>query len=190
MSDTRAAPSAERQRTYNGDYMRVGRNAEEIVLRWLRANPHVVGIEDLRELRVMHEADVDCVLVTRDGRCPLVEIKSDAHLGVSKNVLFEVLRINHTCTPEKAGGLGWSLRSPATYFMYYAPATDEIWQCRPDDLRKAFQEYTKTARRSTALQWIETDNIKSTLVVLLPVMACEGVFMIHKHVSGDPERGA
>jgi len=176
----RAVPTGEtKTRSYNGDYMKAGRKAEEIVLGFLRERPEIVGVEDLRELRVMHEADVDCALYTRDGRVPLAEIKSDVYLGNSGNVLFEILRINHTCVPEKAGALGWSLRSPATYFFYYAPTPNKIYQCRADDLRGAFQRYTREERAGANPRWINTDSIKSTLVVLIPWDYCKGIFTIY-----------
>ncbi len=35
----------------------------------------------------------------------MAEIKTDAWLGISGNVNFEVLRINHTAHPDKAGTL-------------------------------------------------------------------------------------
>ena len=101
--------------------MEAGRNAEEVVLQWLAEQPWVIGVEDLRSLRVMREADVDCSCQLIDGRNSLLEIKSDRHLGCSGNFLFEVLRINHTAPPNKACVLGWSARSPALQLAYYAP---------------------------------------------------------------------
>ena len=170
---------ADKERSYNGDYMEDGRIAEQIVMTWLRRNSSVIGVDDWRELQVVREADVDCAVKLRDGRVRLAEIKSDKHLGVSGNVLFEVLRINHTCMSEKACVLGWSARSPATYFLYYAPEVKAIYVCRPDDLRSAFQNYTKNARKKTALCWVDTDRIKSTLNVLIPWEQCKQVFQVY-----------
>lgn len=171
---------AEKARSYTGDYMAEGRKAEEIVMAFLKKRPEIIGIEDWRELRAVHEADVDCAITTTDGRVTLAEIKSDRHLGQSGNVLFEVLRINHTCRPDRACVLGWSARSPATYFLYYAPSVNSIYQCRCDELRRAFQEYTKEERQDTRTCWVNTDSIKSTVNVLIPWEYCKAVFAVHK----------
>ena len=94
---------ADKARSYSGDYMAAGKKAEEIVMRYLQSKPYIIGLNDFRELRAVQEADVDIAIKTIDGRVTLAEIKSDWHLGVSGNVLFEVLRINHTAPPERSG---------------------------------------------------------------------------------------
>lgn len=175
---TKTGPN--KKRSYNSDYMAEGKIAEEVVFAFLKQHPYVVDVQDWRDLKLVHEADVDCAIVTIDGRVRLAEIKSDTHLGVTNNVLFEVLRINHTCAAEHATTLGWSARSPANYFLYYSPMTKSIYQCKPDDLRKALQAYTKESRKKTNVQWINTDNIKSTLVILIPWQYCNGFFHIWK----------
>ncbi len=177
---SRATPGANRQRSYSGDYMKVGKEAEQIVLNWLKERPWVLGVEDFRQLRQVHEADIDFGVKLVDGRVTLAEVKSDWHLGKSGNVLFEILRINHTCQPDKACVLGWSARSPAVWFLYYAPQVKSIYQCRADELRQAFQAYTREARGDTRRVWVDTDSIKSTLNVLIPWRYCESFFTIHK----------
>lgn len=171
---------ADKQRSYSGDYKRAGQHAEEIVLAFLRERPDIIGVDDLRDLRVMRETDVDCTIKTADGRVTLAEIKSDAHLGVSGNVLFEVLRINHTCISERACTLGWAARSPATYFLYYAPMVNSIYQCRAGALRTVFQHYSRQQRSKTVLHWVDTDAIKSTLNALIPWSWCKSIFTIHQ----------
>ena len=170
---------ADKERSYNGDYMADGKIAEEKVFEFLERQPQVVGVDDWRDLRIVHEADVDCAIKTRDGVVTLGEIKSDSHLGQSGNVLFEILRINHTCQHEKSGTLGWSLRSPATFFLYYAPSVGKLYICRADSLRKIFQSYTRKARKNTRLDWVNTDSIKSTLNVLLPWEICKSIFKVY-----------
>lgn len=176
-------PNANRVRSYNGDYMLEGKYAEEVTLAFLKDIPSIIGVEDFRELRSFHETDIDCAIKTIDGRVTLAEIKSDRHLGISGNVLFEVLRINHTCQPDKAGYLGWSLRSPATYFLYFAPILEKLYQCRVCELRRSFQRYTRENRGTVKIQWINTDSIKSTLAILLPWASCNEIFTIHD-ISG------
>ena len=170
---------ADKPRSYNGDYMEAGRVAEEVCMAFIRSNPKVVKLEDTRDLRVMREADVDCAIHLYNGRCLLAEIKSDKHLGVTGNVLFEVLRINHTCKPETACVLGWSARSPAQWLLYYAPSVQRIYLGDFRDFRAAFQAYTKAARRGTRLDYVETDAIKSTVNVLIPWEHCKDVFKVY-----------
>jgi hypothetical protein len=172
-------PDANKARSYDGDYMAEGRFAEEVVMAFLKDCPTVVGVEDFRELRAIHEADIDCAIKTADGRVTLAEIKSDKHMGISGNVLFEILRINHTCQSDRAGYLGWSFRSPATYFLYFSPTLKKLYQCRANNLRQVVQRYTRKHRKSTRVDWVNTDAIKSTLNILLPWDVCKNIFHVH-----------
>jgi len=185
VQEKHVATGANKARSYDGDYMALGREAEEIVMGFLAHHPDVLKVEDLRGLRVMHDADADCLIYLGSGRCPLAEIKADTYLGQTKNVLVELLRINHTATPEKAGTLGWTLRSPATYFLYWAPSVNRIYQCRADDLRAAFQRYSREQRDKVRTCWINTDSIKSTLTALVPWDYCQKIFTIHEIDSNE-----
>jgi hypothetical protein len=173
-------PSADRPRDYDGGYMAVGRQAEKAVMQFLREQPYVLGLDDLRSLRAMREADVDCSVQLYDGRVFLAEIKSDRHLGVSGNVLFEVLRINHTAPAEKACVLGWSARSPATHFLIYAPSVEKIYHCRANDFRQCFQRYSKNHRKRMNISIVPTDCLKTTINVLIPWDYCQDVFYVHR----------
>ncbi|MBN1287861.1 MAG: hypothetical protein JXB47_20855 [Anaerolineae bacterium] len=174
--------------SYSGDYMAAGRQAEEIVIAWLHDRPQVLGVDDFRALRVVQEYDVDVGIKTADGRTLLAEIKSDRHLGKTGNVLFELLRINHTCHTDHAGALGWSLRSPATWLLYYAPAAGQVWQCRFDSFRRVFQHYTHQVRTDSAeflrrSRVVLTDRIKTTVNLLIPLERCalagKPIFTVH-----------
>jgi len=177
---TAVMTGATKTRSYDGDYMDAGKTAEAIVMDFLRSNPEVIGVEDIRKLRPMQAADADCIIYNADGTIAIAEIKSDKYLGKSGNVLFEALRINHTAPPDKAATLGWTARSPATYFLFYAPYNDSIYQCRADDLRAAFQKYTAEAREQSRYRLVPTDNIKSTVTYLIPWKYCEDIFTIHE----------
>lgn len=185
MSDlalTRALPGMQK-RNYDGHYMDVGKNAEKVVMEWLSNNPYVIGVNDLRSLREMREADVDCSLQLSDGRVVLAEIKSDYHLGVSGNVLFEMLRINHTSPPDRAVTLGWSGRSPAKWLLFYAPQSDSLYKCEFTELRRAFQKYTSESRKNTRIDYVVTDAIKSTVNALIPFEYCKFIFTVYKGIS-------
>jgi hypothetical protein len=157
-----------KQRSYNGDYMAFGKMGEEKVLDWLRKRPQVLEVDDFRSLRSMQKADVDCGIYNAAGQVLLAEIKTCRHLGITPNILFETLRINHTSHTDFAGGLGWSLRSPAQWLLYYAPSVECIYQIRMSDFRKSFQTYTKEQRGNLKFNVVETDRIKSTVNTLIP----------------------
>ena len=142
---------ANHARSYNGALMSRGKEAENIVIEFIKNRPDVLGISDWRELRQVQEADVDIAIKTRDGRTILAEIKSDSYLGISQNVLFEVLRINHTCQPDFSLTLGWSGRTPAKYILYYAPNVNAIYQFEtssiPSGLTRVASTITSCRRR-------------------------------------------
>lgn len=60
MPVTEAKVGANKARSYNGDYMAIGKFAESVIIPWLRDTPQILGVEDLTNLRPMQEADVDC----------------------------------------------------------------------------------------------------------------------------------
>jgi hypothetical protein len=111
---------------------------------------------------------VDCSVALCDGRVTLAEIKSDAHLGVSGNVLFEVLRINHTAPHDRAVTLGWSARTPAHWLLFYAPSVGKLYRWRMEDYRNGLQLYTGAERSKARVSFVSTDKIKSTLNILVP----------------------
>lgn len=172
-------PDANQERSYRGRYMQAGEEAEEIVFQWLLKQPYVVELKDLRGSKPVQDTDIDAAIFLRDGRTVLAEIKSDRHLGVSDNILFEVLRIQHTAEPVRCAVLGWSVRSPAQWLIYYAPSVNKIYQVSFEDLRKVFQAYTRAERDKVKTIWVNTDNIKSTLNVLIPWSWCKEIFKVH-----------
>ena len=88
---------------------------------------------------------VDCGVKLYTGQICLAEIKTDTNLGVSGNVLCEVLRINHHSDSKYAGYLGWTFRSPAQFLLYYAPnrKPPAIYKGEFYYVRKVIQDYTK-----------------------------------------------
>jgi hypothetical protein len=161
-------PSSDRERSYDGDYQKAGKKAENIVLKWLHKNPLIIGVDDLRDLKIMQKADVDCAISTKDGRVALAEIKSDRHIGKSGNFLFEALRINHTSETDFSMALGWSARSPAKWLLYFAPFNNFVHKISFHDFRAAMQEYTDSYRKNSRINFVPTDNIKSTVNILIP----------------------
>lgn len=129
--------------------------------------------DDTTVLKVMQTADVDCMIKTRDGLVTLAEIKSDQYIGISGNILFETVRINHTSSPDYCMTLGWSARTPAKYIIYYSPKLNKIFVTTSNDLRSAMQKYTRDFRKQTNISYVETDAIKSTVNILIPQRYCK-----------------
>jgi hypothetical protein len=161
--------------------MQRAKEAEARVMDFLKKRPDVLGVMDWRELQVQQEADIDIAIKTRDGRITLAEIKSDSHLGVTNNVLYEVLRINHTCAHEHATTLGWSGRTPAQFILFDAISVKKIYQIRTEDFRKALQEYTRVARKNINVSIVPTDSIKTTVNILIPWNYCQKYFKIFSY---------
>lgn len=162
----------ENGKSYDGDMAKVGKNAEETVISWLKENPQILDVVDTRDVEVLQHADVDCIIKTVDGRHILAEIKSDQHIKDDKNVLFEAIRINHACNSDRAVTLAWTARSPAKWIFYFNPKTKKLYRCLLDDLRKAFQIHTRDKRVNTESRWINTDSTKSTFIFLIPYVNC------------------
>lgn len=157
-------------RSYEGDYMAKGRQGQAIVLDLLKDHPQVVDVQDLSELRTFQQIDSDALFLTIDGLRPLAEIKVDEHVGVSNNIAFEIVRINHRTTdPRNCVTLGWSVYTAAPWIFYYGPVFAFVYQFSADALRRGFQRYTDEARSFSQLAWVDTDNIKSTLLALVPM---------------------
>lgn len=173
-------PSPLRERSYGGEYMAEGEAAERICIEYLRSRDDVETVTDLRHIRLMQSVDVDCACTLTDGRVVMVEIKSDVHMvGAAGNVLFELLRLNHTAEPEHAVKLGWTARTKADWLLYYSPKQHAVYQTETRALQQAFQKYSAKARGSMRLSVVPTDNIKTTLVALIPWDACAGCFECH-----------
>jgi len=168
-----------KEKSYDGDYMKAGKIAEKISLDFLADHPDVIGVKDISEIEVIQTADADALIKLRQGTNPLAEFKSDAHMGITSNVLIEVLRINHRAPQESAGVLGWSLRTEVRWIFVFGPRTGYLYQFKTADLRRAFQNYTEQVRENTKLHWVSTDRVKSTLCVLMPLKYCHGTFQVH-----------
>ncbi len=169
-----------KQRSYRGDYMDIGKCGEKVVMEWLKARPNVLGIEDFRQIRQVHEADIDVGVRLYTGQVCLAEIKTDTHLGKSPNVLVEVLRINHYAKHQYAGYLGWAFRSPAQWLLFYAPNRKEgptIYKATFESYRLVIQKFTKD--NDVEFTTVRTDSSKTTYNILIPYEEYfEGVFDI------------
>lgn len=178
---------AEKPRSYDGDYMAIGKEGERIIIEWLKTNPEVMGIEDFRDIREVHDSDIDIGIRLWRGNICLSELKTDTWLGTKgqngrQNVLNELLRINHHCQHQFAGYLGWTLRSPAQFLFMYAPnrlPKPAIYRAEFSRMRAVLQRLA-CAGTLPKLQEIRTDIGKTTYVVLVPEEEYNDVFKIYE----------
>lgn len=179
---TSPRPHKDKKPSYSGDYMDVGKSAEAIVMAWLSSQPWCQSVQDVRDEPQMRTDDVD-VLVTpstapvsdtirkliRNHDPLLIEIKSDKYIGRTDNMLFETYRIYHDNPPNRATTAGWSARSTAHVIIWYGSSVHKLYIIRLDDMQRAFQTYTRDARRSIRSRFIATDKSKTTHNVYIPI---------------------
>jgi len=169
-----------RTRSYSDDsaYMQAGLMAERIAMAWLRSRPEVHAVCDMRLNEQFQKRGVDFEVVFKNGDVEGVDVKHDTHLGKSDRVLFEVLRVNHLSPSMRAGVLGWGFRSDANYFVFWAPAVTKLYICNVDKMRECVQKFAKEQQGKVTVRWIATDELKSTLVMLIPWDKCKEAFKI------------
>ena len=166
-------------KSYSGDYMDIGKQGEETVIDWLKQRPNIIGVTDFREIREIHDADIDVGVRLYTGQVCLAEIKTDTYLGTTGNIIFEVLRINHYSDHKYAGYLGWSFRSPAEFLLFYAPnrKPPAIYKITFKDYRAVIQLYTK--ENPARFLEVRTDRGKTTYNILIPEEEFNGKFQVH-----------
>lgn len=164
--------------SYAGHYMQVGAKAETLVYNWLSNRPAIARIEDLRDDPKWRSQDVDFLVCTTSGQEYHIEVKSDWHLGVSGNVLFELSRIYNDNVVN-----GWTGKTPAQYILYYAPQISELWTIKTNDLRIAISAYLQDVGQKANIRIVLTDESKTTVNVLIPETYFER--KIYKHPMKD-----
>ena len=153
-------------KSYSGDLMQKGKYGESIVLQWLKENPNVNDVIDMREFRISQRLDVDCGIETLDRSLVLAEIKTDYNLGKTNNFIFEIFRINHFVDADKVFYLGWVFRSPAKYLLYYSPNENIIYRFTFKNIRETIGQYI--AKVNPQIISVPTDEQKTTFNILIP----------------------
>lgn len=153
-------------KSYSGDLMQKGKYGESIVLQWLKENPNVNEVIDMREFRISQRLDVDCGIETLDRSLVLAEIKTDFNLGKTDNFIFEIFRINHFVDADKVFYLGWVFRSPAKYLFYYSPNENIIYRFTFKNIRETIGQYI--AKVKPKIISVPTDEQKTTFNILIP----------------------
>lgn len=160
-------PSHDRVRSYNGDYMAQGKSAEALVQEWLYGNPDVMSVNDVSEQRHYQDREIDLIITMRNGKEISAEIKSDMHIGKTRNVVFELLRVNQTMNNASAFVLGWGARSEADHIFYCSVTENTIYSFSMADLQSAAR--STFGGKDPKVLTIPTDNIKSTIILLIPL---------------------
>lgn len=156
--------------SYDGDLMKKGAEAENIVMEWLDNHPKVTKVEDARHVLSYQNQEIDAVVHT-DTTTFTVEIKLDTYMDTGGNVLYEMYRVYH----DKGIVLpGWSFRSKADMLLIYAPKEEAIFRCFFLSYRKKFTEYARNNDYNHVR--IESDDEKITQIVLIPYWYCEDIF--------------
>ena len=160
-------PSHDRVRSYNGDYMAQGKSAEALVQEWLYGNQDVMSVNDVSDQRHYQDLEIDLIITMRNGKEITAEIKSDMHIGKTRHVVFELLRVNQTMNNGSAFVLGWGARSQADHVFYCCGVENKIYSFSMADLRSAAR--STFAGKDPKVITIPTDNIKSTIILLIPL---------------------
>jgi len=184
MDEEGSTPNANRKRSYSGGYMKVGNEGEDVVLRWLRNLPSVASVEDLREIEEWQRRHVDFRVTMKDGRVILFEVKTDNHLDVTGNWLWEFNRIYLTLPINEAFKLGWSVTSEAEILIFYARTTAIIHVVKMMEYRLGFRE----ACANGDCEWgiVHTDQIKMTHNAYFPDSYIKGKPSYRTHSAPLP----
>lgn len=162
-----STPSPDRERSYSGGYMKVGRAGEEVCIEVLKADTSFDIFEDLRLDLDFQSRGIDVRLRKKaDGRWITFEIKTDNHLDVSGRWLFELYRIYLTVPVFNAFVVGWSVKAEAEWLIFFAPSTRRLHFIRMDEYRAA--HIAAAADGKCHYQLIATDRIKRTLNAYFP----------------------
>lgn len=170
----KSAQTAEvRAKSYTGAHIERGEQGEEIVKAWLEGLPQIVLLDDLRSDPEWRARDVDFRTTLTDGQTQMLEVKTDFHLGMSPNVLFEYARIYHRQRGDKCVRLGWSVFSSADKFLLYGPQVQRIYSIRANVFRAVMRAHTEKSRKATRLDIVSSDEGMSTMNMLIPLELCE-----------------
>lgn len=152
----------------DGKLLIVGQDAEDIVRDFFNSTPQITETEDLRAIPEWQQKEVDYRIHSSVSTL-LVEVKSDQHIGKSRNALFELLRLHHTAQPEHCAYLGWSVFSEADRIFVWCPTTRELYIFQTPDLRRAMQGYTYEQRKNMRIEIVVTDTKRTTINILIPL---------------------
>ncbi len=140
--------------------------AESIASHFLRHQPQVVQVDDVRHLTYWRKQDVDFIARMQNHRFVPVEVKSDVHIASSGNVLYEM------CSgfSRKGGNRGWALYTAAEKVLVWCPDNNILYSFTTGDMRQALIDYLSLQNHS-ALVRQSTSNNKTwaTINLLIPL---------------------
>jgi len=178
-------PGRQIKRSYSGAYMSAGAETQTTVMEWLRTQPWVSQVKDHTNNMAMQSLEIDCTVILPDKAQATVEIKRDSHLGVSGNVLFELLRTYHNS--YSPFGLGWGGKTCADYFLLHAISVNKVYMCLRSDLQECAQKYLRENTRDVRFVTIPTDADCTTVALLIPWSTCASIFTVYDLVVEDAE---
>jgi hypothetical protein len=143
-----------------------GSFAESLALQFLRSRPPVARVEDVRHDRDYQRKEIDFVAHRWQGDPVTFEVKHDFHMQQTGNFPYELLRVHHTA--ETPAYWGWTFFSKADHFLVVTPE-ESIYVFTPGNVRRGMQAYVKAAGTRTQMRWIETDEMRTTCILLVPL---------------------
>lgn len=151
--------------------LREGGTAEALAESFLRTHTSITQVKDVRSDPAWQRQDVDYLAWLATGVMLKVEVKSDAHIARSGNLLFELSHIHFSGNPVVRPG--WSVFSAANWLLVWCPASAQLYSFTSDSLRQAVRRYIQRAKADTRVAVVTTDRGWATVNVLVPTFYVE-----------------
>lgn len=142
-------------------YMKLGIIGEEQVFSMLCY--FFTGLKDLRKNRSYAKIGINCSFKI-DNEIQTGKIKTDKHIGESRNFLFETYRIYNKNNRRRKG---WFYASHAKWLLFYSPKLKTVYILDFVELRKIVKNAIKNNEVIVNDYKIETDERKSTYGILI-----------------------
>jgi len=151
---------SDKDRSYSGELMDIGEPAEAYVARYLeREYVRVVPVGKEKRRR-----DFRCFL--RDGKVHLNECKTDTKIAESKNIPWEIFRLeNHGVKAY----ISWGYASPCYRVIFYVPQWFRLLDVRAEDVRRVIFEHFMAKGRQIPIAPTLTDKDRITFNFLVPL---------------------
>lgn len=136
-----------------------GKSGEEIVLEWLKANPNVKNIIDVREVQGCQEEDVDFIIFLQNDIIKL-EVKTDFMAHNSGNIPFEII------SNVEANTKGCLAKTKADFVCFYIYENKEMLFIPMVKLRRYIKQNESTLRYT-----VMGDNAEGYLLKIKDLIA-------------------
>ena len=153
----------------SGEMAEKGKKTECIIRSWLKRNSQVKSLIDVSHDKAFQRLDVDVIATLHDGRQIQIEIKTDYNLLVSGNFLFELQRVYMGAKTRHPSTMGWSVKTPAEYIVWYSPKKQKIVSMLTNNYRRSFMDYMTEIKANPRFHVECTSENCTTINILFPV---------------------